>query len=74
MVSVDKSVSKVYGPRDHFKKFCCLTKHDCIVNFVNFLIEWVYLSHDIQRNHILCYFEKQIGSGSTLLLIFGTGI
>ena len=45
--------------RNSNKKFGCLTKHDCVVNFVNVFIEWAYFLYGIQRDHILCYFDKQ---------------
>ena len=57
-----------------FKKFSCLTKRGCVVDFIKVFIEWVYFSHSIQRDRILCYFDKQIGSGSANLPIFRTGI
>ena len=37
------------------------------MNFVNVFIDWVQFSHGIQRDHILCYFDKERGPGSTNL-------
>ena len=36
--------------------------------------ECVYFSHGVQRDHILCYFDKETGFGSVDLSVFGTGI
>ena len=39
--------------------FGFLTKHDCVVNFVNAFSEWVYFSYGIQRDRVCCYFDNK---------------
>lgn len=56
------------------KNIGCLTKLDYVVNLVNIFNECVYFSHGVQRDHILCYFDKETGFGSVDLSVFGTGI